>query len=99
MFIILRKNDAKRMLELDLQVGRLANDVRALKAEWETELVNLADIKEQVLNTIRRLEQRHLRARKKEEEATQVPDPSDGLDEVSRRVLERRSRRHELRKA
>ncbi len=96
MWIFLHKNDARRILELDNQVGQLKNQVAALEDRWQTERIALSDIKEQVLNTLRRLEQRDTRARKAQQEhedaigATQSADPE--VDHVTAKIRARRAR-------
>lgn len=92
MLILLTKKDARRILDLDNSVGQLRNDVQALKSQWDNERIALHDIKEQITNTLRRLEQRHTRAKKAEEEQAS-PTPSEPHDEVTERILERRRQR------
>lgn len=99
MWIFLHKNDARRILDLDNKVGRLTNDVKALQDRWDTERIALADIKEQVLNTLRRLEQRETRARRR---ATEEKTREDALgatiastprvDPITQKIMARRLR-------
>ena len=102
MWIFLHKNDAKRILELDNQVGQLRLEVAAVRKGLENcestvtdERVRLADLKEQIVNVLRRLEQRETRqkARERKNSEEEGVTPSLGLDPVSERVLERRRQR------
>lgn len=100
MWIFLHKKDAKEILELGNRVGQLENRIEGLGSQWKTELVALEDIKEQVLNTIRRLQQRETRAnRKATEEKSSEDAPGDaitsdlGVDPISEKIRLRREHR------
>ena len=98
MWIFLHKKDAKDILEIGNKVGQLENKVKYLEDRWETERIALSDIKEQVLNTIRRLEMRDKRSKSKEKSSENGSGDENSstlgvLDPVSQRVLEKRTRR------
>lgn len=78
---MLWKRDESRILELETAVKQLGNDVQALKNQWDTELVALSNIKEQVNNAISRLDMRAKRAKPKEEPEPAPPRPVNPLAE------------------
>lgn len=53
---------AKRFLELESKLERLDSKVETLKADWDKTRIDLADIEEKVLNTLKRLQARERRA-------------------------------------
>ena len=50
-----------RVLELETKVLQLKNDMKALQAAWDTERLQLADLKEQAIRTTKRLQQQNRR--------------------------------------
>ena len=95
MWILLRKKDAEKFLDNKNELGRLRNKVERLEDGWQTERIALSDIKEQVLNTIRRLEMRDKRSKQKASEPDNGSNESnaltDGMDPVSQRVFQKRT--------
>lgn len=51
----------KRILELETAVKQVRNDMSALSSAWDSERVQLADLKEQAIRTINRLQQQKRR--------------------------------------
>lgn len=87
------KKQQQAILNLRADLKELRNDFEALRKAWKDELVDLADLREQITNVLRRLEMRARRAEQAQEEAELegLPDPSPQLDIVSQRVQERRN--------
>lgn len=51
----------RRVLELETAVKQLRNDMTSLASAWDSERVHLADLKEQAIRTINRLQQQKRR--------------------------------------
>ena len=89
----LKKKDEKRILALETAQEQLENGLLALSTQWETELIRLSDLREQITNVLKRLEMRDRRAEKKNGDDP-LPDPSVREDRVTQKILERRRLRH-----
>lgn len=67
--------DKKRILELETSVKQLRNDMKALQASWDDQRLSIANLKEQAIKAINRLDQRARREeqRKNGDEPTEKP--------------------------
>ena len=61
-----------RVLELETKVKQLKNDMKAIQSAWDSERIHLADLKEQAIRTINRLQQQKRREPKEPE-----PEPEE----------------------
>lgn len=83
------KRFQKDISDLRATQSELRRDLEALQKAWKDELVDLLDLREQVINHLRRLAARAQFAPEAETPDPPAPDAPE-LDPISKRVLERR---------
>lgn len=87
---------SKRISELETELERLANRVELLAQQWEQAKISLTDLQETAGHMLARLAQRHRRELKRcteeVEDQNVATGAPPGVDEVTARILARRSR-------